>query len=51
MIVGVQAFERLLQACHSNLGLFVEYFLRMVDRLLESRDQDYQILGTGSVCD
>ena len=43
--VGVRAFGRLLQACHSSLGLFVEHFLRTVDALLESRNRDFQVLS------
>lgn len=46
--VGVQAFVRLLQACHSSLGLFVEHFLRTLDILLEARNSEIQLLGLGA---
>ena len=46
---GVQAMDKLLQACHSNLNAFVESYLNVLERLLESNVPDYQMLGTASV--
>lgn len=42
--------DQLLLACHSQtLNLFVESFLRMVQKLLESTEPDLQVLATASV--
>lgn len=47
---SVEAMDQLLQACHSqSLNLYVESFLRMVQKLLESPDPNFQILATQSV--
>eukprot|EP00047_Mylnosiga_fluctuans_P000525 m.194962 g.194962 ORF g.194962 m.194962 type:complete len:718 (-) comp10076_c0_seq22:369-2522(-) len=46
--IGVQAFDKLLQGCHSILSSFVESYLNVLERLLESRVEYYQVLGTGS---
>jgi hypothetical protein len=50
VVIGVEAMDGLLQACHSqSLNLYVESFLRMVQKLLESPDPNLQILATQSV--
>lgn len=50
VVIGVDAMDQLLQACHSqSLNLYVESFLRMVQKLLESPDPNFQILATRSV--
>jgi len=50
VVIGVEAMDGLLQACHSqSLNLYVESFLRMVQKLLESPDPNFQILATQSV--
>lgn len=42
--------DQLLVACHAQtLNLFVESFLKMVQKLLESTDPQLQILATQSV--
>ncbi|CAG7731201.1 unnamed protein product [Allacma fusca] len=49
IVIGVESMDQLLQACHSQtLNLFVESFLRMVQKLLESPDPNLQILATQS---
>ncbi len=50
---GVQAMEKLLEACHFHLYSFVDSYLTVLERLLESNVPDYQVLGTTSVllCD
>ena len=46
----MEAMDQLLSACHSQtLNLFVESFLRMVQKLLESTEPDLQVLATNSV--
>lgn len=46
----MEAMDQLLVACHSQtLNLFVESFLKMVQKLLESTDPQLQILATQSV--
>ena len=46
----MNALDELLLACHAqSLNLFVESFLKMVHKLLESNNTDLQILGTNSV--
>ena len=46
----MEAMDQLLLACHSQtLNLFVESFLKMVQKLLESTDPQLQILATQSV--
>ncbi|CAL8131607.1 unnamed protein product [Orchesella dallaii] len=48
-VIGVECMDQLLQACHSQtLNLFVESFLKMVQKLLESPDPNLQILATKS---
>lgn len=52
VIIAMEAMDQLLAACHAQtLNLFVESFLKMVQKLLESADPQLQILATQSVCD
>ncbi|XP_030825891.1 protein EFR3 homolog B-like, partial [Camarhynchus parvulus] len=45
----MEALDQLLLACHcQSINLFVESFLTMVAKLLESDKPDLQILGTNS---
>ncbi|KAK3734811.1 hypothetical protein QZH41_001042 [Actinostola sp. cb2023] len=47
--IAMEALDLLLMACHApNLNLFVESFLRMVQKLVESPEVDLQVLGTAS---
>lgn len=47
--ISMEALDLLLMACHApNLNLFVESFLRMVQKLVESPEVDLQVLGTAS---
>ncbi|XP_033122897.1 protein EFR3 homolog B-like [Anneissia japonica] len=49
VIIAMQALDELLLACHAqSLNLFVESFLKMVSKLLESNNTDLQILGGSS---
>ncbi|GBP64810.1 Protein EFR3 homolog cmp44E [Eumeta japonica] len=49
VIIAMEAMDLLLVACHSQtLNLFVESFLKMVQKLLESTDPQLQILATQS---
>lgn len=51
VIIAMEAIDQLLVACHAqSLNLFVESFLKMVQKLLESTDPQLQILATHSVC-
>lgn len=46
----MEAMDQLLMACHAPaLNLFVESFLKMVQKLLESPEPQLQILATQSV--
>ena len=46
----MEALDTLLVTCHAqSLNLFVESFLKMVQKLLESNDADLQCLATLSV--
>lgn len=46
----MEAMDLLLMACHAQtLNLFVESFLRMVQKLLEDTNPKLQILATNSV--
>lgn len=49
--IAMEAMDILLQACHAQttLNLFVESFLRMVQKLLEDSNPNLQILATNSV--
>lgn len=50
VIIAMEAIDQLLVACHAqSLNLFVESFLKMVQKLLESTDPQLQILATQSV--
>ncbi|CAH1255131.1 EFR3A [Branchiostoma lanceolatum] len=49
VVIAMEALDQLLLACHAqSINLFVESFLKMVSKLLESRDPDLQILGSTS---
>ncbi|KAK3089343.1 hypothetical protein FSP39_002879 [Pinctada imbricata] len=49
VFVAMDALDQLLMACHSHsLNLFVESFLKMVQKLLESNETELQILATQS---
>lgn len=46
----MEAMDQLLVACHAQtLNLFVESFLKMVQKLLESTEPQLQVLATQSV--
>lgn len=48
--IAMEAMDLLLVACHAQtLNLFVESFLRMVQKLLEDSNATLQILATNSV--
>lgn len=48
--IAMEAMDLLLMACHAQtLNLFVESFLRMVQKLLEDQNPNLQILATNSV--
>lgn len=48
--IAMEAMDLLLMACHAQtLNLFVESFLRMVQKLLEDSNPKLQILATNSV--
>ena len=52
VVIVVEAFDSLLLMCHSrSLNLFVESFLRMVQKLLECSEPDMQCLAVDSVRD
>ncbi|XP_064486988.1 protein EFR3 homolog B-like isoform X2 [Ornithodoros turicata] len=47
--ISMEAMDQLLVACHAqSLNLFVESFLKMVQRLLECQSPDLQLLATQS---
>lgn len=49
-MIAMEALDQLLMACHSqSIKPFVESFLHMVAKLLESKEPDLQVLGTNSV--
>ncbi|XP_039671856.1 protein EFR3 homolog A isoform X3 [Perca fluviatilis] len=49
VVIAMEALDQLLMACHSqSIKPFVESFLQMVAKLLESREPDLQVLGTNS---
>lgn len=49
VFITVEALDQLLLACHApSLNLFVESFLKMVQKLLESSETDLQVLGSTS---
>lgn len=46
----MDALDQLLKSCHAqSLNLFVESFLKMVQKLLECEEPELQILATSSV--
>jgi len=49
--IAMEALDTLLVTCHAqSLNLFVESFLKMVQKLLECSEVDLQCLATASVC-
>ncbi|CAG2062092.1 unnamed protein product, partial [Timema podura] len=49
VVIAMEAMDQLLVACHAQtLNLFVESFLKMIQKLLESSDPQLQILATQS---
>lgn len=49
VVIAMEAMDQLLLACHGpTLNLFVESFLKMVQKLLESTEPQLQILATQS---
>ncbi|XP_041483898.1 protein EFR3 homolog B-like isoform X1 [Lytechinus variegatus] len=49
VLISMQALDQLLLACHAqSLNLFVESFLKMVHKLLESNNIELQVYGTQS---
>ncbi|XP_033644947.1 protein EFR3 homolog B-like isoform X2 [Asterias rubens] len=49
VFISMKALDQLLLACHAqSLNLFVESFLKMVHKLLESNMPELQVLGTNS---
>lgn len=50
VLIAMEALDQLLMACHSqSIKPFVESFLQMVAKLLESGEPKLQVLGTNSV--
>lgn len=48
--IAMEAMDLLLMACHAEtMNLFVESFLRMIQKLMEDANPNLQILGTNSV--
>lgn len=48
--IAMEAMDLLLMACHAQtLNLFVESFLRMIQKLMEDSNPKLQILATNSV--
>lgn len=48
--IAMEAMDLLLMACHAQtLNLFVESFLRLVQKLMEDSNPNLQILATNSV--
>lgn len=48
--IAMEAMDLLLMACHAQtLNLFVESFLRMIQKLMEDANPNLQILATNSV--
>ena len=49
-MIAMDALDQLLVSCHDySLNLFVESFLKMVQKLLECDEIELQILATSSV--
>ena len=52
VVIAMEALDTLLVTCHAHtLNLFVESFLKMVQKLLECNEPELQCLATSSVCD
>lgn len=50
VFIAMEALDQLLVACHAHtLNLFVESFLKMVQKLMECDEPDLQIRATASV--
>ena len=50
VVIAMDALDQLLVSCHDySLNLFVESFLKMVQKLLECDEIELQILATSSV--
>lgn len=50
VFIAMEALDQLLVACHAQtINLFVESFLKMVQKLLECDEPDLQCLATASV--
>ena len=50
VIIAMEALDTLLLTCHSqSINMFVESFLTMVQKLLECREPQLQVLATTSV--
>lgn len=50
VIIAMEAMDQLLVACHAqSLNLFVESFLKMVQKLLECHEPEMQLLAAQSV--
>lgn len=50
VVIAMEAMDQLLLACHAQtLNLFVESFLKMVQKLLESPEPQLKIMATQSV--
>ena len=48
-IIGMEAMDQLIKSCHVHtINLFVESYLKTVQKLLESPDQDLQIIASQS---
>jgi len=49
VIISMEGMNQLLKACHAQqINLFIESFLNMVYRLLETNDAKFQVLGSKS---
>ena len=50
VVIAMEALDTLLVTCHAHtLNLFVESFLKMVQKLLECNEPELQCLATSSV--
>lgn len=50
VFIAMEALDQLLMSCHAHsLNLFVESYLKMVQKLLECSEPDLQITATSSV--
>ena len=50
VFIAMEALDTLLVACHSqSVNIFVESFLKMVQKLLEQNETEYQCVATSSV--